>query len=419
MILICLKEILIMNYTEALALLEKYSQTHVLKYYDELDEAGKANLLRQIESLDWTLPSLLERSEEETKRGKLEPLGALTVKDIESRRDEFEAAGIEALKAGKIGAVLLAGGQGTRLGHDGPKGTYRIGVNKELYIFECLINNMMKVVDRVGRFMHLYIMTSEINNEITVDFFKKHNYFGYDPEYVHFFVQEMAPAVSYDGKVLLEAKDRIAISPNGNGGWYRSLKLAGLVDHIKENGITHISTFAVDNVLQQINDPAFVGASLISNTDCCAKVIRKNDPEEKVGVLCLEDGHPSIVEYYEITDEMRNLRDEEGELVYTFGVILNYMFTISFLERTAKNGLSFHLVNKKVPYIDENGNKISPTEPNAIKFEQLILDMVHLTDTCLAYEIVREKEFAPVKNPTGVDSVESARELLVKNGVEI
>jgi UDP-N-acetylglucosamine/UDP-N-acetylgalactosamine diphosphorylase len=229
----------------------------------------------------------------------------------------------------------------------------------------------------------------------------------------------MAPAVSYDGKVLLEEKDRIAISPNGNGGWYRSLKLAGLVDHIKANGITHISAFSVDNVLQQINDPAFVGASLISNVDCCAKVIRKADPEEKVGVLCLEDGHPSIVEYYEITDDMRNLRDEEGELIYTFGVILNYMFTISFLERTAENGLSFHLVNKKVPYIDENGNKIAPTEPNAIKFEQLILDMVHLTDTCLPYEIIREKEFAPVKNPTGVDSVESARELLVKNGVEI
>lgn len=408
-----------LNYEQAYALLEKYSQTQVLKYYDELDEAGKAKLLAQIESLDWSLPSLINRSEEEVKRGKLEPLGALTVKDIEAKRDEYEGAGIEALKAGKIGAVLLAGGQGTRLGHDGPKGTYRIGVDKELYIFECLVNNMMKVVNRVGRFMHFYIMTSEINNDITVNFFKEHNYFGYDPEYVHFFVQEMAPAVSYDGKVLLEAKDRIAISPNGNGGWYRSLKRAGLVDHMKANGITHISAFAVDNVLQQINDPAFVGASVLSNVDCCAKVIRKNHPEEKVGVLCLEDGHPSIVEYYDITDEMRNLRDEEGELIYTFGVILNYMFTIDFLERTAENGLIFHLVNKKVPYIDENGEKVAPAEPNAIKFEQLILDMVHLTDTCLPYEIVREKEFAPVKNPTGIDSVESARELLVKNGTEI
>jgi len=408
-----------MTYTEALALLKKYSQTQVLKYYDELDEAGKARLLKQIESLDWTLPSLLDRDEEEIKRGKLEPLGALTVSDIENRLDEFESAGIEALKAGKVGAVLLAGGQGTRLGHDGPKGTYCIGVNRELYIFECLINNMMKVVNRTGCYMHLYIMTSEINNDITVDFFKKHNYFGYNPEFIHFFVQEMAPAVSYDGKVLLEAKDRIAISPNGNGGWYRSLKLAGLVDHIKANGITHISTFAVDNVLQQINDPAFVGASVLSGADCCAKVIRKNHPEEKIGVLCLEDGHPSIVEYYEITEEMKTLRDAQGELVYTFGVILNYMFTIDFLERTAEDGLVFHLVNKKVPYIDENGNKIAPTEPNAIKFEQLVLDMVHLTDTCLAYEIVREKEFAPVKNPTGVDSVESARELLVKNGVKI
>ena len=408
-----------MDYQSAYSLLEKYSQTQVLRYYDELDEGSKKKLLAQIESLDWTLPSLLENKDEQNNRGRIEPLGALTVAEIENRRAEFEEVGIKALKEGKVGAVLLAGGQGTRLGHDGPKGTYRIGVERELYIFECLINNMMKVVERVGRFMHLYIMTSEINNDITVNFFKEHNYFGYDPDFVHFFMQEMAPAVSYEGKVLLEEKGRIAISPNGNGGWYRSLKLAGLVDHIKENGITHVSAFAVDNVLQQINDPAYVGASILYDVDCCAKVIRKAAPDEKIGVLCLEDGHPSIVEYYEITKEMEEAKDENGELVYTFGVILNYMFKIDFLERTAENGLTFHLVNKKVPYINENGEKIAPDAPNAIKFEQLILDMVHLTETCLPYEIVREKEFAPVKNPTGVDSVESARELLIKNGTKI
>ena len=408
-----------MTYRQASSFLKKIGQEHILKYYKELSRKERASLLSQIEQIDWSLLKLLDRKEMKVEKGELAPLGCLEIPEIEARRDEFEKAGIEALKAEKVGAVLLAGGQGTRLGYDGPKGTFPIGVTRELYIFECLINNMMDVVKRTGAWIPLYIMTSEKNNDATIKFFKEHKFFGYDEGHVRFFIQEMAPSVDYNGKVYLEEKGRISLSPNGNGGWFSSLVKAGYLNQMKKDGIEWLTVFAVDNVCQRINDPAFVGATLLSGRDCGAKVIAKANPTEKVGVLCLEDGKPSIVEYYEITEDMKNLRDERGELLYKFGVILNYMFNVNKLEDVMNKEMPVHVVEKKIPYIDENAELQKPTSPNGYKFETLVLDMIHLMDTCLPFEVVREKEFAPVKNPTGVDSVESARELLRKNGVEL
>ncbi len=408
-----------MTYRQASSFLKKIGQEQILRYYKELSRKERSSLLSQIEKIDWSLLDLLKREEMKVEKGHLEPLGALEIPEIEARREEFEKVGIEALKKEKVGAVLLAGGQGTRLGFDGPKGTFPIGVTRELYIFECLINNLMDVVKRVGAWVPLYIMTSEKNNDATIAFFKEHKFFGYDEGHVRFFIQEMAPSVDYNGKVYLEDKGRISLSPNGNGGWFSSLVKAGYLQQMKDDGIEWLTVFAVDNVCQRINDPSFVGATILSGRDCGAKVIAKANPTEKVGVLCLEDGKPSIVEYYEITDDMKNLRDERGELLYKFGVILNYMFNVNKLEDVYNQVMPVHVVEKKIPYLDENGVLQKPTTPNGYKFETLVLDMVHLMDSCLSYEVVREKEFAPVKNPTGVDSVESARELLKKNGVEL
>ena len=172
-------------------------------------------------------------------------------------------------------------------------------------------------------------------------------------------------------------------------------------------------------MLQQIADPVFVGATLQSGRVCGAKVVRKCDPYERVGALCLEDGKPSIIEYYELTPEMAEATNEAGSLLYGFGVILNYLFSVEKLFEISKQQLPLHIVEKKVPYIDENGVEVKPEAPNAYKFETLILDMIFMMDNCLSFEVEREKEFAPVKNATGVDSVESARELLQKNGIEI
>ncbi|MCR4674781.1 MAG: UDPGP type 1 family protein [Lachnospiraceae bacterium] len=407
-----------MTKEEAVLLLKEHNQEHVLKYFDTLSEIEQKDLLCQIKAVDWEMIETA-KSEDNQSRGEITPLGAVEIKEIEERREEFVEEGLKAIREGKVGAILLAGGMGTRLGFDQPKGTYSIGETRDLSIFECLINNLLKVTDMAQAYVPLYVMTSEKNHEATVKFFEEKNYFGYPEEDVHFFIQDMAPAVDYDGKLLLEEKGRLATSPNGNGGWFTSLHKSGLLDDVHNRGVEWLNIFAVDNVLQQIADPAFIGATILSGKESGSKVVRKAEPQERVGVLCAENGRPSIVEYYEMTDEMANLRDEDGELTYRFGVILNYLFRVDRLEEIMANHMHVHVVEKKIPYINEEGELVKPEEPNGYKFETLILDMINMMDSNLPYEVVREKEFAPVKNLHGVDSVDSARELLKANGVEL
>ena len=396
--------------------LAKYGQEHLLKYYDELSAEEKQALLAQIEATDMTVLEACHHREEIAQKGVITPLAAMQLDEIEAGREEFTAVGLDAIRAGKVGAVLLAGGMGTRLGSDDPKGMYNVGLTRKLYIFECLINNLTDVVKQAGAWIHLFVMTSDKNHEATVKFLTEHDFFGYSKEHVHFFKQEMAAATDYNGKIYLEEKGKLSTSPNGNGGWFISLKRSGLLDVVKEEGIQWLNVFAVDNVLQRIADPCFVGATIQKNCVVGAKVVRKNAPDEKVGVMCLEDGRPSIVEYYELTDELMNAKDENGDPAYNFGVILNYLFRVEDLERMMSS-LPLHIVEKKIPYLDENGQLVKPESPNGFKFENLVLDMIHQLDSCLPFEVVRNHEFAPIKNKTGIDSVESARALLVENGV--
>ena len=408
-----------MGENELKQILREHGQEHIIEAYDALDEAGKEKLANQVAKIDWSMVAMAGHKELAQERGKLEPLSALEVNEINARKDEYEAKGLEAIKAGKVGAVLLAGGQGTRLGSDGPKGKYNIGLTKDVYIFERLIRNLQDVTDKAGCYVPLYIMTSDKNNDETIAFFKEKSYFGYPEEYVKFFKQEMAPSTDYDGKLLMEAKDSLSLSPNGNGGWFYSMSVTGILDDVHQRGIEWLNIFAVDNVLQRIADPVFVGATIDSGRVSGAKVVRKADPNEKVGVLCLEDGRPSIVEYYEMTEEIINSREANGELSYNFGVILNYLFRVDKLEEIMNEKMPVHVVEKKIPYIDKEGNYHKPETPNGYKFELLVLDMIHLLDNCLSFEVVRNHEFAPIKNKTGVDSVESSQALLKENGVEL
>lgn len=399
------------------SVIEKINATNQKYLKSFIGKEIPQKLVDQLNTMDWSYLDLIDHKEQ--KRGAFAPLGAMELPEIEAKKEEFKAIGIQAIKECKVGAILLAGGQGTRLGFDKAKGMYNIGVNKDLYIFEQLIRNLQKVTDEVGAFVPLYIMTSDKNDEQTRAFFAEHDYFGYNKDFIKFFVQEMVPAVDFDGNVLVESEDSLAMSPNGNGGWFTSLVKAGLGEDMKEKGVEWLNVFAVDNVLQQIADPVFVGATLQSGCVSGAKVVRKCDPYERVGALCLEDGKPSIIEYYELTPEMAEATNEAGSLLYGFGVILNYLFSVDKLFAIVEKQMPLHIVEKKVPYIDENGTAVKPETPNAYKFETLILDMVYMMDDCLSFEVDREKEFAPVKNATGVDSVESARELLQKNGIEI
>lgn len=405
-----------MDYREAYEKLEKYGQLHVLKYYDGLPSEKKEALLSQIADLDF---SMLQYCKENTtnQKGQIAPLAAMQLPEIEENRENYTKIGIEEIKKGKVAAVLLAGGMGTRLGSDHPKGMYDIGLTKPVYIFQRIIENMLDVVKQTEAWVRLFVMTSDKNYDMTVDFFEEKNYFGYHRDYVSFFIQDVVPASDYEGKVYMEEPWKISTSPNGNGGWFSSMNKCGLLNVIKKDGIEWINVFAVDNVLQRIADPCFVGAVIANGCVAGAKVVKKNSPDERVGALCLEDGRPSIVEYYELTDEMKAAKDADGNPAYDFGVILNYIFRTQELEEIMDRQLPLHVVEKQIPYMNEAGEHVEPETPNGYKYETLVLDMIHQVDNCLAYEVDRYKEFAPIKNPTGIDSVETARELCRKNGI--
>ena len=394
---------------------QKYIKAMMEKNTTEQNE----KLTKRLEEIDFSVLEHIERKETVNERGVFAPLDAVEVSEIEARGAEFKELGLKAIREGKVGAVLLAGGQGTRLGLDRPKGTLNIGVAKELYLFEQLLRNLMDVTDEAGVYVPLYIMTSNINNADTTAFFEEHDYFGYPKDYVKFFVQEMVPACDYEGRIYMESQTEVAMSPNGNGGWFSSMVNAGLLSDIKERGIEWINVFAVDNCLQRIADPMFVGATIAYGCESGAKVVRKAAPDERVGVLCTEDGKPSIAEYYEMTEEMATARKENGDLKYGFGVILNYLFSEKKLEQIADARLPIHVVEKKIPYLDVDGTFVKPEQPNGYKFETLVLDMVHMMDDCIPYEVVREREFSPIKNLHGVDSLDSARELMKGCGIEL
>ncbi len=407
------------TYNQAKKLLGEYGQEHVLKYYDELEDADKKALLEQILQTDFSVVESCKHVGETAEKGKITPLKAMELDEIEAEKEKYRQIGLKTIREGRVAAVLLAGGMGTRLGSDDPKGMYNIGITKDIYIFERIVGNLLEAVKQADTWIHLFVMTSDKNHDATVKFLTEHSFFGYRGDYVHFFKQEMAPASDYKGKIYMESKSQMSTSPNGNGGWYISMKNTGMLDIVKKEGIEWLNVFAVDNVLQRIADPVFVGAVVDKKCVVGSKVVKKNAPDEKVGVMCLEDGRPSIVEYYELTDELMNAKDEKGDPAYQFGVILNYLFQEDALHKMAEKKLPLHVVEKKIPYMDGQGRKIKPEQPNGYKFENLVLDMIHEMDSCLPFEVVRNKEFAPIKNKTGIDSVESARALLRENGVEL
>ncbi len=406
------------EYESAINLLSRHNQLQLLDYYGELDEEKRRILLKDIEKVNFSVLENINNSTVRSTGGEYSPVTARSLEDIAENRKEYEEEGLKLLRENKVGAVLLAGGQGTRLGFDKPKGMFDIGETRFLSIFEQQMKNIEQVTKISGAYFPLFIMTSEINNTETVDFFRKNGYFDYPEDKIRFYIQDAEPVCGFDGKIFLSEKHRVALSPNGNGGWYSSLVNSGLKSVIEREGIEWLNVYSVDNVLQRICDPAFIGAASLSGLGCASKVVKKTRPEEKVGVLCEKDGKPCIVEYYEASKEFSEKRDKNGELVFRYGVTLNYLFRVKLLDKTLSNKLPYHIAEKAVPHI-RDGKTVRPDKPNGYKFETLVVDMVSDMGSCLAYEVEREKEFAPVKNKTGFDSVNTARELLKLNGVKL
>ena len=303
----------------------------------------------------------------------------------------------------------MAGGQGTRLGHKGPKGTYKINtVNGEKYLFEVIVDSLNKAKNKYGVVIPWYVMTSEDNNDQTISFLEEHNYFGYNKEKIKFFKQGKVPMVKTDGNIVIDNNKLIKEASDGNGSIYKSLKKSGLLDSMKQDGIEWIFVGGVDNILLRIVDPIMVGLTINENNLIASKSVVKKNPKEKVGVFCKLDGVPKVIEYTELPESMAEEIDQNGQLQFGEVNILSHLFNIEALEKLADVELPYHTAFKKSDYIDENGTLIEVSEPNAYKFESYIFDGFSFFNDMSILRVSREEEFAPIKNKEGSDSPETA-----------
>lgn len=405
-----------MNFDSAERLLKEHNQTDLLLYYPELDARQRRVLLDDISRIDFSVFSNLNGGEANALKG-LEPISAISLSETAARRAEFTLAGISSIKRGEAAAVLLAGGQGTRLGFDKAKGMFDIGVTRPVSLFGLLFKSALASATAAGRYFPLFVMTSTENDAQIRAYLKSEGCFGYPEDRVFFFAQGNAPTCGFDGKIFLSEKYRVSFSPDGNGGWYPSLVNSGLGKILESEGIKYINVFGVDNALQKVCDPAFIGAFVLSGQGCASKVVRKDCAEENVGVLCMRGGKTAVVEYYEMPPALKYAADEKG-LLFGYGVTLNYLFSVRGLKRAYVNKLPYHAAKKAIPHI-EGGVKVTPKSPCGYKMETLIVDAVEIFGDCLAYEVERDSEFAPVKNRFGRDSAETAREKLVKLGYKL
>lgn len=394
--------------------LKKYGQEHLLKFYNQLNNQEKTSLLEQIKNIDFEkMNELIKKVDEEINflNQNIEPIEyvdkyAISVEELKT----YEDLGETVIKNGKLAVVTMAGGQGTRLGHNGPKGTYNIGINNKS-IFEILCDTLKMAEKKYGKKVQWYIMTSKENNNTTIEFFESNNYFNYGKENIKFFTQGEMPMVSEDGKLLLETKFKIKEAADGHGGVFESMYNHNIINDMKLKGIEWVYIGGVDNILAQMVDPVLIGVALANNKVSAGKSVLKASPDEKVGVFCKKNGRPSVIEYSEINEEMAQRRNEKGELVFGESHLLCNLFNISIIEKVAKHSLPYHVAHKKAEYIDENGNVVVPKEPNAYKFESFIFDAFADMDNMIVLRGKREEEFAPVKNAEGNDSPETARNL--------
>ena len=399
----------------AKAVLEKHGQEQLLANYEKLSENDKDKLLDDILTIDFNqLEKLYEKRnfKQVYSEAEIEPISYVE-KDKMSKeeREKYDEIGTKAIKAGKLAAVTMAGGQGTRLGHNGPKGTFDIGLESHKPIFELLCETLKLANEKYGVVIPWYIMTSKENNKDTVDFFEKNNYFGYPKGYIQFFKQGELPMVGEDGKVLLDEKGMIKQAADGHGGIFTSMRKDGVIYDMKARGIEWVFIGGVDNVLVKIVDPTLIGLAESKGILAAGKSVVKAGPHEKVGVFCKRNGRPSVIEYSEISKEMAEETDENGQLKYGESHILCNLFNIKEIEKISEKNLPYHSAHKKATYMNEKGEIVKGTEPNAYKFEAFLFDAFESLDDMVIMRVKREEEFAPVKNAEGVDSPETARKL--------
>uniref|UniRef100_A0A8C8E0Z5 UDP-N-acetylglucosamine pyrophosphorylase 1, like 1 n=1 Tax=Oryzias sinensis TaxID=183150 RepID=A0A8C8E0Z5_9TELE len=424
-----------LSFGEAKQTLESAGQAHVLQFWPELSEEERDSFLRELAQLDLrglrghceaaaaaaaSPPSRLDRDMEPIPP---ELIGSSRKSDRKAVC-QWESEGLLQISKNCVGVLLLAGGQGTRLGVQYPKGMYNVGLpsGKTLYQIQAeRIRKIQQIADcKHGTACSIpwYIMTSEFTLAPTKKFFEENHYFGLESANIIMFEQRMIPAVTFDGKVIMQSKGKIAMAPDGNGGLYKALVENKVLEDMKKRGVEFLHVYCVDNILVKMADPVFIGFCVSKGADCGAKVVEKTHPAEPVGVVCRVGGIPQVVEYSEIQLETADLREPGGGLVYSAGNICNHFFTRTFLEDVAEkfeSQLKQHVAAKKVPYVDTHGNQVTPTKPNGIKMEKFVFDVFPFSRNFVVFEAMREEEFSPLKNADGAaaDSPTTARSSLL------
>ncbi|MGI9495605.1 MAG: UTP--glucose-1-phosphate uridylyltransferase [Mariniblastus sp.] len=394
--------------------LNKFNQSHVLQFWDELSPLQKDELTDQLESFDFQLiESLTNLASAQSPWEKIaqaaEVPPAITLLQQSPDQPLYQQArttGEEALAAGKVGMILVAGGQGTRLGFDHPKGMFPIGPVSDRTLYQMHFEQVLGRSRQFGVRIPLYVMTSPPTHDETTQFLTDHQFFGMDPADVKIFCQGVMPAVDQEGKLLLETKSRVFVSPDGHGGTLEALARSGCLQHAKTRGVEHLFYGQVDNPLIQTCDPALVGYHLNSGSEMTSQVVRKTDWSQKVGNVVSVDGKVQIIEYSDLPEKYAKQTNPDGTLKLWAGSIAVHLFKLEFLDRslTQADSLPFHLANKKVPFLDASGKQVEPSEPNAIKFERFIFDLLPLAENAIVCEVKPEDGFCAVKNAAPADS---------------
>jgi UDP-N-acetylglucosamine/UDP-N-acetylgalactosamine diphosphorylase len=402
-----------------------HGQAHVFAFWDTLNDVQRSALFDQACVIGPDLEALLSGQAaaisglSAPSPGRIEPAATVPLPEFGGDPAAFaaaEATGLEVLKSGRVGVFVVAGGQGSRLGFEGPKGAYPVGPVTERSLFEIQAQKIRGVSRRSGVRVPWYVMTSAATDSATRALFAESNYFGLPAEDVFIFSQAMVPACGLDGRLILERPDRIFESPNGHGGALLALASSGALDDMRARGIDRLFYYQVDNPLIEMADPVFLGFHESMGSEMSCKVIRKADPMEKVGIVADVEGVTCMVEYTELGDTERHMRDESGQLVHWAGNIAIHVFNTDFVRRVAERAdalLPYHASAKIIPSVDENGAPVDGSEPNGYKLERFVFDALPAAARTCILEVRAREEFAPIKNRSGTDSPETARSALM------
>ncbi len=408
---------------ELLIKLNAIQQAHIWRFWPELDLQQRQTLATQVEELDFELVEkfvrliLSHNNSHHYHPWTLEPVDVISLPQNEAEKAHFAEAtkiGEKALRNGKVGVILVAGGQGSRLGFDAPKGTFPVGPITERTLFQYHVEKILALERRYGCTIPFYVMTSEATHEQTVDYFSRNEYFGKDKNSFILFRQGVLPAFDANGKILLAEKWRVNMSPDGHGGLLKALVKNHLLEDMLRRGVETLFYFQVDNVLIKIADPVFVGFHLMQDAEMSAKTVYKRDPYEKIGHIGRIDGRYATVEYTELSEAEKNSRNADGRLKFGQGSIAIHAFSRTFFQRLAdeKVELPYHLAHKRIPFVNDRGQVVKPPRPNGFKFEQFIFDALPLARKVMVMETERSEEFAPIKDMDGLDSPKTARQAL-------